>query len=114
MCTLGLDSMHLDKEMASVEPRPSIPWPLIALVWTVVVFLGGTFFSVGMGWGRSSDSIDNMNREMTRLESTITHLETLIDRLNEDYAAARVKLGQVDEHLHNDDQRLDRLEGIKH
>lgn len=73
----------------------------------MVAFLGGTVFSAGMGWGRSSTSLDNIAISMSRLEGEVNALTdkyTLTDK------STSQELQKIEDHLNYDDNRLDHLE----
>ncbi len=82
----------------------NIPW---AAIWAVIAFMVGTIFSAGLGWGRSSDSIDQMTRTLARLEGSI---DTLTDKYNISDKNVYGELQRIEMHLSYDDGRLDRLE----
>jgi len=92
------------KEPISNSVRGGIPWPVI---WAMVAFLSGTLFSAGMGWGRNSNSLDNIALSISRLEGEVT---TLSDKYTVTDKNVSQELQKIEDHLTYDDNRLEKLE----
>lgn len=111
MASLGLPLfriMHDLKESGTEAVRPTgIPWPVI---WAMVAFLSGTLFSAGMGWGRSSTSLDNIAISISRLEGEVNALS---DKYTVTDKSVSQELQKIEDHLSYDDNRLDKLESSR-
>lgn len=108
MCTLGLDSMHHDQEIPAPPSRSGIQWPVI---WAIIAFFAGALFNAGLSWGHGSTSLDNLTLTVAQLKSSV---DTLTDKYVTSDKSVAQQLQKIEDHLSYDDQRLDRLEGIKH
>ena len=103
--------LHIDApvegDSRNQQPARSVPWNII---WAVAAFVIGIIFSAGMGWGRNSNSIDNMALSISRLEGAVS---TLRDSYTSTDKAVAVELEKIEQHLSYLDGRMDRLESRK-
>lgn len=76
-------------------------------VLALIAFLAGSLFSAGMGWGRSNDSLDNIQSSIGRIEGEINLLS---DKYTTTDKAVTQELQKIEDHLSYDDSRLDKLE----
>lgn len=95
--------MNHDQQSESKAPR----WSLMNLVPALVAFLIGALFSAGMGWGRSTDTIEHLVTTVSRLEGAIDALSTKYTQTDKTTAE---QLQQINDHLQYDDMRLDRID----
>jgi hypothetical protein len=82
------------------------PIPLQAVI-ALLTFVAGVLVSLGMGWGHSSSSLDNIALSVSRLEGEI---QTLGEKYTNSDKTVTQQLQKMDDHLTYDDMRIDKLE----
>ena len=90
-----------------ISLRGPFPWEAVL---AVLLFLIGTLFSAGMGWGKDSSSLTNISLSLSHLE---VELQALTEKYSVSDKATAQELQKIEDHLSYDDRRLDKLEAAK-